>query len=298
MCKGSVFNIQRFSTSDGPGIRTVVFFKGCPLDCAWCHNPESKNAATDVFFKRELCIGCGACGAVCGNHSFADGLHRFDRQRCASCGKCAEVCATKALEACGEMKTVEEIIEQVLRDRPFYDESGGGVTLSGGEPLLQYDFALALLQQAKRHGLHTAIETSGFSAKDLQELNACTDLWLYDVKLLSEEAHLQYTGVSNRQILENLRQLDAMGANIILRCPVIPDVNLTQAHFEGLAALANSLQNVAAIHLETYHPLGISKSQQLNKKQAYNAEAFLEPSAVEPFAALLRAKTDIEVCII
>ena len=196
------------------------------------------------------------------------------------------------------MKTVEEIIEQVLRDRPFYDESGGGVTLSGGEPLLQYDFALALLQQAKRHGLHTAIETSGFSAKDLQELNACTDLWLYDVKLLSEEAHLQYTGVSNRQILENLRQLDAMGANIILRCPVIPDVNLTQAHFEGLAALANSLQNVAAIHLETYHPLGISKSQQLNKKQAYNAEAFLEPSAVEPFAALLRAKTDIEVCII
>ena len=211
--KGKIFNIQRFSTSDGPGIRTVVFFMGCPLDCAWCHNPESKTGGE-------------------------------------------------------EEKTAEEIIDIVLRDMPFYEESGGGLTLSGGEPLMQFDFALSLLKLAKERGVHTAIETCGFTSRDLSKLVPYTDLWLYDIKLFPAEEHVRHTGVTNKHIFENLYLLDCMGANIVLRCPIIPNINMTEEHFDSLGQLANSLKGVTAIHLEPYHPLGISKAQKLGKVQA------------------------------
>ena len=262
--KGKVFNIQRFSTSDGPGIRTVVFFKGCPLNCAWCHNPESKSLATEIFYKKEQCISCGACTSICstGGHTLRKGIHQFDREKCVRCEKCAQVCYTNALELCGSEKTAEEVLDIVLQDKPFYDESGGGMTLSGGEPLLQYEFALALFQLAKTHGLHTAIETSGFSSKDLALLNDFVDLWLYDVKIFPEDEHMKYTGVSNKVIFDNLYLLDRLGANIILRCPIIPDINMNFEHIDNLVALASNHKNVTAIHLEPYHPLGISKAQQ------------------------------------
>ena len=297
MCKGTLFNIQRFSTADGPGIRTVVFLKGCNLRCAWCHNPESHSTRSEVLFKPELCIGCGACTLVCANHRL-EGGHSFHRAACAGCGKCAQVCATNALELCGDEKTAQQVMDTVLRDIPFYEESGGGLTLSGGEPLLQYEFALELLKLAKAQGLHTAIETCGYTQQDLAALAKYVDLWLYDVKLLSEDAHRRFTGVSNGQILENLRLLDRMGAKLVLRCPILAEVNLTQAHFDGLAQLANSLQNVTAIHLEPYHPLGISKAQQLGKTQGYGQTEFLDPSALTPFAEALRAKTQVDVQIL
>ena len=297
---GKIFNIQRFSTSDGPGIRTVVFLKGCPLNCAWCHNPESKSSANEIFYKKELCIGCGSCRDVCslGGHIFQEGIHHFDRDKCALCGKCAEMCYSKALEICGEVKTAEDIMDIVLRDKPFYAESGGGITLSGGEPLMQQDFSLSLLRLAKKHGLNTAIETSGFSGRDLTELNQYTDLWLYDIKIFPDDEHIKYTGVSNKVIFDNLYLLDRMGAKIILRCPIIPEVNLREQHFSELAKLSNSLKNIAAIHIEPYHPLGLSKAQQLNKNQAYQNGKFLESSFLEPFTETLRAKTDKEVVII
>ena len=301
MCnQGKIFNIQRFSTSDGPGIRTVVFLKGCPIDCVWCHNPESKPMETEIVFRQDMCIGCGACSRSCpkGCHSFEDGLHRFDRDGCTGCGQCVSLCPGNALERCGEERSAREVMDTVLRDRPFYEESGGGMTLSGGEPLMQYDFSLSLLKLAKSHGIHTAVETSGHSGRDLAPMKELVDLWLYDVKLLPEEEHRKHTGASNRIILENLRTLDRMGAKIILRCPVIPGINLTGEHFDGIAALANSLTGVRAIHLEPYHPLGRSKAVRLGRTQVYENDTFLEPSALEPYADSLRAKTDIPVVIL
>ena len=301
MCnKGITFNIQRFSTSDGPGIRTVVFMKGCPLNCAWCHNPESKNNKTEIFYKSDICALCGACVGVCPNscHTLEDARHYFDREKCNGCGQCANVCCANALEVCGEEKTAEEIIKIVMRDKPFYEESGGGITLSGGEPLIQYDFSLSLLKLAKMNLLHTAIETSGYSNRDLTILNDFVDLWLYDIKIFTEEEHIKYTGVSNKVIFDNLYLLNRIGAKIILRCPIIPDVNMTDDHFDGLAKLANRLKGVAAIHLEPYHPLGLSKAEQLGKGQPYQNNKFLEPSSLEPFADILQAKTNKEVIII
>ena len=298
--KGTIFHIQRFSTSDGPGIRTVVFLKGCPLNCAWCHNPESQSTANEIFFKKELCIGCEGCAGVCseGGHIFLEGTHHFDREECVVCGKCAEICCSNALEICGEKKNAEEVLDIVLRDKPFYSESGGGITLSGGEPLMQYDFTILLLKLAKEQGIHTAIETSGFSPRDLTKLHPYTDLWLYDIKLFPDDAHIKYTGVSNKVIFENLYLLDSIGAKIVLRCPIIPNVNMMPAHFESLANLANRLNNVIAIHLEPYHPLGLSKALQLNKKQSYENDEFLAQPALKPFADLLQTKTKIEVMII
>lgn len=300
MCNsGKIFNIQRFSTSDGPGIRTVVFLKGCFLDCAWCHNPESKCAKTEIFYDPIKCVGCGRCVNVCENNcqSFGD-VHIFEREKCNSCGQCASVCCADALEICGEEKTAEEIIDVVLRDKPFYEESGGGITLSGGEPLMQYDFSLSLLKLAKENGLHTAIETSGFSGKRLEELIRYTDLWLYDIKLFPDDEHKKHTGVSNENIFKNLYLLDSSGANIILRCPMIPNVNLTQEHFENLSELANKLKNVIAIHLEPYHPLGLSKAKLLGKTQIYRNNKFLDSSKLRPFAEMLMAKTTKEIVII
>lgn len=297
MYKGTIFNIQRFSTQDGPGIRTVVFMKGCPLNCSWCHNPESKSTQPEIFFKEDLCIGCGAC-RLCqkGCHNFEDG-HNYARENCISCGSCAGNCPTKALECCGEEMTAEQILQAVLRDKAFYEQSGGGITLSGGEPLLQYDLTLELLRLCKEEGLHTAIETCGFTHQDLTKLHKYTDLWLYDVKVLPEEDHIRHTGVSNRQILANLETLSQLGAQIILRCPIIPSVNLRKEHFAELANLSNKLSGVQAIHLEPYHPLGISKSRQLGKEQAFTSEEFLVPDRLEAYAEYLRKNTDAEILI-
>lgn len=301
MCNtGRIFNIQRFSTFDGPGIRTVVFMKGCPLRCVWCHNPEAGSMATEIFYKPELCIGCGGCMSVCPQncHAFKDGQHHYDRKNCVLCERCTQLCHVNALEACGRKMSVDEVVDIVLRDKPFYDESGGGVTLSGGEPLMQYDFSVALLKALKAQGIHTAIETSGFFHGDLSVINSYTDLWLYDIKLFLEEEHIKYTGVSNKNILENLHFLDQTGVKIILRCPIIPDVNMNNVHFEKLAALSNRLKHIVAVHLEPYHPLGISKAKQLGKIQSYGNDKFLDIALLEPYVEYMREKTDVDVVII
>lgn len=301
MCKkGHVFNIQRFSTADGPGIRTVVFLKGCPLRCAWCHNPESQNSNAEMFFKPELCIGCGSCEKNCPEeaHVISAEGHEFGREKCVVCGKCADGCFANALEVCGAEKTPEEVMATVVRDMAFYEESGGGVTLSGGEPLLQFDFTYELLRLAKEQGIHTAMETSGYTAQNIELLHPVTDLWLYDLKLFRDEEHMRYTGVSNRKILDNLRRLDNLGAKIVLRCPIIPDVNMDEAHFAALAWLANSMRNVEAIHLEPYHPLGLSKAGQLGRAQAYQNDAFLDPARLTPYAEALRKLVRMDVIVV
>jgi pyruvate formate lyase activating enzyme len=228
-------------------------------------------------------VGCGACVAACqsGAHTFVDGQHRFDRTACTSCGACAAVCAAEALELCGEAKTVEDILAVVRRDKPFYGDDGG-MTISGGEPMLFPDFTLELAKAAKAEDISVCIETSGWGDfAHFQALIPYVDLFLYDFKVADEAAHKQYTGADLAPILQNLRQLDAAGAHIILRCPIIPDVNLKQAHFDGIAAVAATLSHLKEIHLEPYHPLGISKCEQLGREVSYDNRSFLDAHTLQ-----------------
>ncbi len=260
--KGRIFNIERFATKDGPGIRTVVFLKGCPLSCAWCHNPESQSNETKIPCNNKKNITLKA-------PDFYE----------------------KEIEA-------DEVLEKVLRDKDFYDESGGGITLSGGEPLMQYDFSLEILKKAKENGIHTAIETSGYSCRDLAEISEYVDLWLYDVKLFDDNSHKKYIGASNEIIQKNLSYLNRKGAKIILRCPIIPDINLTKEHFENIAKLSERMKNVISINVELYHPLGIDKAKRLGKALKYENDKFLTEEEVIPFIEFMKNITQKEIKII
>lgn len=298
MIRGSVFNIQRFCVNDGPGIRTTVFFKGCPLRCAWCHNPESQHAAPELLYDVRRCLGCGRCVPVCpeGAHTLTEEGHGFDRTACRSCGACAAVCPGGALEMSGRTVTPDEVLDEVLRDKIFYETSGGGVTFSGGEPLAQPEFLLELLRLSKENGLHTAVETCGWC--DAALLNAIaeqTDLFLFDYKLTDPALHEQYTGVSNRRILDNLALLNDRGAKVVLRCPVILGVNDTAAHFTAIGETAEHFAAVDHVELEPYHPLGLNKSRLLGRAAAYDNAALPEQTSVNGWLAAVQAATAKEV---
>lgn len=263
---GTVFDIQRFSIHDGPGIRTNVFFKGCPLRCLWCHNPESYLRARQLQYNPVLCIGCGSCFTRCpaGAHVTVDGGHQILRDRCRSCFACVEECYARALEAVGGEMTSEEVLSEVLKDRPFYEQSGGGMTLSGGEPFAQPAFALDLLRQAKAAGLHTCVETCGFGrSEDFLAAVPLVDLFLFDYKETDPDLHREFTGQASDGILANLRLIDAKGAKIVLRCPLVPGYNLREAHLAGIADLSRSLRGCEAVELMGYHRLGDSKVDRL-----------------------------------
>ena len=289
--EGMVMNIQRFCVQDGPGIRTTVFLKGCPLRCAWCHNPESHHQRAEILFDSQKCIACGSCAAACKRHLLSENRHVFERSGCTGCGRCAQHCYSDALELCGKKMSVEEVLETVVRDRPFYRD-GGGMTLSGGEPMMQAGFALALAKEAKQQGIHVCMETCGECEPELiQEAAAYIDLFLYDIKVMDPAVHQRYTGVSNERILQNLELLNRLGKAIILRCPIIPEVNLTDAHFAAVAALAQRLDNVMEVQFEPYHPLGFQKAERLGRKQAYASTAFLAREEVLNDAARAQALT-------
>lgn len=293
--KAAVFNIQRFCVSDGPGIRTSVFLKGCMLHCLWCHNPESQSPDPVLSFTEHLCAGCGECFRTCQNHRFSDGAHLIDRIRCSACGRCADVCGG-ALEVMGKEMTPEEILEEVMRDEPFYRTSGGGLTVTGGDPLYRPQFTLALLKLAKEKGLHTCVETSGCAGwESIEAIAPYTDLFLWDVKETDPELHRRFTGADNLRILDNLRRLDALGVPTVLRCPIIPQHNDRPAHLAGIAALANSLQHVQHIDVEPYHPLGKGKSAAVGL--GYALEDLPSPSdeTVRTWIEAIASQTNVPV---
>jgi pyruvate formate lyase activating enzyme len=264
--EGQVFDIQRFSTHDGPGIRTTVFLKGCSLSCSWCHNPESQSPETELFFNKPICIGCGSCNEVCPFGEAREILSdtKFRNEKCGSCTLCAEVCPTKAIEKIGETYTSDEIIAEIEKDVPFYENSNGGITISGGEPLFQFDFTFDILKKTKQKKIHTIIETSGYTShKLLLEIIPYVDLFLWDIKITDEILHRNYTGVSLKPIIKNLRRIDKAGAKTILRLIVIPEVNKNMKHFENIANLYTELENVQGIELLKYHDFGISKAGKL-----------------------------------
>ena len=296
---GRILNIQHFCVDDGPGIRTTVFFKGCPLRCIWCHNPESHQSEQEILYRAERCRSCGACAAVCpqGAHTLAQN-HKYDRNRCRRCGSCTAVCPVCALERVGENKTVDEIMEEILSDRAFYAASRGGVTLSGGEPTAQPDLCEALLKACRSEGLHTCIETCAWCPTEvMRRMIPHTDLFLVDFKLSDDDAHRRYTGVSNRQILENLTLLREQNTPVVLRCPLIPDINTSVTHYNRIAELANTHPNILRIDLEPYHPLGIGKSEALGKPAAYRNPDFLDPAVAQTACDHIAARTATPVLI-
>lgn len=292
--KTLVFDIEKFAVHDGPGIRTVVFMKGCPLRCLWCHNPESQSFKPELLFNGEKCTLCGRCTVVCpqGCHSILEGKHVFDREKCVTCGLCAEGCAPEALKLCGKEMSAAEVMKEVMKDQVFYENSGGGMTLSGGEPLAHMEFTETLLKAAREKKLHTAIETSGFAPwKEIEKLLPLTDLWLWDVKAAPGD-HQRLTGVPFEPILENLRKVSASGAAIILRCPLVPGVNDTEEHLISIADLANTLEGVEGIDLEPYHPMGEGKGVQLGRGTVFHAE-FASEADKERWREILKKHTSV-----
>jgi len=295
---GIIFNIQKFSIHDGPGIRTTVFLKGCPLHCLWCHNPESQEKKAEIMFMAEKCIGCGYCFRICPHacHVMKGGKHEFNRELCAQCGLCAKECYAQALEAVGKSMTVAEVMEEVAKDRPFYQTSGGGLTLSGGEPMMQPEFTAALLRAAKKEKINTALETCGYAPFDLYAaLLDDVDLFLYDYKETDPELHKKFTGVDNALILENLITVDKREKKIILRCPIVPGLNDRVDHFAGIAATANRLKNIVEIQILPYHPLGESKSARLGKEYTLAGKPFAEKAAAQKWIKAIQEKTMISV---
>ena len=262
---GIVFDIQSYSIRDGPGIRTNVFLKGCPLRCLWCHNPEGIRRELGLSFNKERCWGCGRCFSICpvGAHIVKAGIHFIDRERCIACGRCCSECRGGALELVGRSITAVKVVEQVMRDKAFYAASGGGITLSGGEPTMQPEFALAILLLAGKQGIHRAIETCGcFNYEKVKPIFDQTELVLFDWKETNSIRHREYTGTDNAQIERNLRALRQDGRDMRLRCPIIPELNDRKEHFAGIANLSSELG--IEVELLGYHALGVSKARHMD----------------------------------
>ena len=277
--RGLIFNIQKFSVNDGPGIRTAVFIKGCPLRCRWCANPESQSRCIQITWDEARCIHCRKCVMTCPECAITQEQDdsngpivrsiRIDEKKCSGCQICVRGCPAQALSAEGEWKTVDEVFNICMQDLPFYEESGGGVTLSGGEVLSSPDFAIALMEQLKAEGIHIALETTGFAAPEVfDRVTSLADLLLFDMKHWNEKGHIAGTGVSNLPILSNMKRAVECGANVLPRIPVIPDFNDTLDDAKGLSARLNEIGAKRA-QLLPFHQFGENKYHRLGKTYEY-----------------------------
>jgi pyruvate formate lyase activating enzyme len=263
-----VFNIQRFSIQDGPGVRTTVFLKGCPLHCAWCSNPESQNFKPEIVHRDSLCNQCGLCISVCPENaiSIREKALSIDREKCTNCGNCLDVCLPGALKILGKKMSAREVFLEIKKDADFYRNSGGGITASGGEPLAQPDFVAALFKLCQDYGIDTCIETSGCARTEaLEKVLPYTSLILYDVKLGDAESHRKWTGVSNEEILKNLDTVIASGVPVTIRVPLIPGVNDSEEELKKIAGIMTA-KKLRRVELLPYHRYGMGKYQQLDRE--------------------------------
>lgn len=262
----NIFDIKHFAVHDGPGIRTTVFFKGCPLKCQWCHNPESIRKKKQLGYLTHKCVGCGKCVVACpqGAHTFTnEGIHTFDREKCIACGECVKACPASALSLYGKEAELQAVLDELLEDKDFYESSEGGVTLSGGECLMQPDFCAELLKRLKENGIHTAVDTCGFVSKDaIDKILPYTDLFLYDMKAFDEKVHVKCTSRSNKTILENLKHIDDCGAEIEIRIPFVPHYNSDQ--IEKIAGFLSVLKNITKVKVLPYHNYAGTKYKSLD----------------------------------
>jgi len=256
---GMVFDVKRYALHDGPGVRVAVHLKGCPLSCLWCHNPEGRSPMPQILFRKERCIACGACIGACPKGAVKDA------ELCVGTGACAYACPSGARELCGKETSVDDVMAQILKERIFFDQSGGGVTLSGGEPLYQPGFAAALLKECGRHEIHTAVETCGFVSRSvLMEALPFTDLFLYDIKHMDSDKHRKYTGVDNEVILLNLKVLGEAGALIHARVPFIPGVNTDEENLRSTGTFLRGVKGVEKVNLLPYHSAAEDKHRRWN----------------------------------
>ena len=262
--KGLIFDIDRNSFVDGPGIRTTVFFKGCNLKCAWCHNPESQAFKPQMMFYSDKCKGCGKCNEVCQNNF----------EKCDLCGKCTFYCPVDSRKVCGKEYTVDEVFAEIIKDRSYYDNSGGGVTFSGGECMLQIDFLLEILKKCKENSIHTAVDTAGhIPYEHFEKILPYTELFLYDIKMFDSEKHKKYTGVGNELILENLKKLFKANAKILIRIPIISDINDSIEEMLSIKEFFEKNGKPEKIELLPYHAMGENKYAAIGKK----AQRFAPP---------------------
>lgn len=290
--EGSVFNIVRFSIRDGPGIRTTVFFKGCPLYCKWCHNPEGLSSRPQIMFLQDMCIGCELCISSCptGAAESYFGGSNDNFNKCLGCGACVQVCPTLARELSGQKMLASEVLDEVLKDRLFYEESGGGVSFSGGEPLMQPDFLESCLRLCREKHLHTVLDTCGYAPREhLKRMIPFVSLFLYDLKMVDSNKHNMFTGVGNKLILDNLKYLDDKNAEIVIRIPIIPDVNddIENAHNTG--KFLSQLKTNHLVHLLPMHNTAIGKYNSLGKLYDFSDKQGPENCIMKNFSKIIES---------
>lgn len=304
--KATIFNIQKYNMYDGPGIRTLVFFKGCPLRCKWCANPEGLERKFQVMFKSSSCTNCGACVSVCpvGIHAISKDDQKHEVLRnidCLGCNKCVEVCNAKALTIVGEVKTISELLEIILEDRTFYEVSGGGVTLGGGEVTMQPEAATSLLQACKQEGINTAIETCGYTKlENILKIAEFTDLFLYDIKQMNSEKHFELTGVRNELILSNLKELLHRRYNVQVRMPMLKGINDSEDEIKQVIEFLmpfRDYKNFKGIDLLPYHKLGVNKYNQLGKEYPIKGDPSLSEEDLDRIEGWIK-KYDFPVSVI
>ena len=284
MAKGLITDIQRFSLNDGPGIRSTIFLKGCNMHCTWCHNPETISSKNNLLFYSAKCIGCGKCFEVCPQlvHELRGGKHLIHRDKCIGCGKCAEECYAEALVMAGKVVDTDEVIKEVVQDKLYYTNSKGGVTISGGEVLMQMDFAKDICDRLHKEGIDVAIESNmSLPFDEIKELIDKVDLVMMDVKLFDDEMHKKYTGVSNKYVLENLKELNKISKPVIVRTPLIPGVTDSIENLTNIAKLLEGMDNVICYELLNFNPLGDTKYKGLDKDNDFEgnkpfANSYLE----------------------
>lgn len=285
---GTVFDIQRFSLHDGPGIRTIVFLKGCPLACEWCSNPESQNKNPVIMYKKADCLHCGRCITACKLGAISPENKGFvNREICTGCGECANACPAGALVVKGKTMSVQQVVKELKKDTTTYRRSGGGITLSGGEPLVQHEFASQLLMACKAQGWNTAMETTGVGSEAaIEEVIPYVDTVLLDIKHMDTAKHKRYTGIGNESVLKNVPRICQL-SNTVIRVPVVPGFNFSEEEIEQIAAYAKTLMGIRTIHLLPYHSFGENKYDLIGKDYTLKDVAPLKPEDLEEYRKMV-----------